>query len=514
VSCRSTGLLGAVPVNPRRYRAPVEDGSVLADPPLAQAGPILAANQSLLDNASIHIDGIPLPDFRRRAREEAVALARQYLTECGERPHSPDSTTGLLLSGHQPAIFHPGVWVKNFALNGLARRHGLVPLNLIADNDAAKSTSLRFPVPGDPDTVHLQSIPFDRFDGRAPYEDRRVQDESLFRTFVERTERIWRHWGFTPMLPEVWADVLHQYKRTPLLGECLAAARRAWERRWGCHNLELPLSRLCDSEAFACFIRHLLNDLPRFHAIYNESLREYRRSHGVRDRSRPVPDLAREGDRYEIPFWALRPGEQRRKRLALRPGESVPAGVRLRTRALMTTLFARVCLGDGFIHGIGGGKYDEVTDAIIERWLGLTPPRFFVLTATLRLPLPAFPTRRNDVRAAAQRVRDLVWNPQRHLAAEAMIDPAVRQLAVEKERHIREEPRGKAERRARYQSLRLLTEALRPWVGKQIEAAQADHDCRAAEWLANRKLLRRDFAWSLFPHDMLSAFCRRFLDPA
>jgi hypothetical protein len=404
--------------------------------------------------------------------------------------------------------------VKNFALNGLARRHGLVPLNLIADNDAAKSTSLRFPVLGDPDAVHLRSVPFDRFDGRAPYEDRRVQDESLFRTFVERTERIWRHWGFTSMLPEVWADVLHQYKRTPLLGECLAAARRAWERRWDCHNLELPLSRLCDSEAFAGLVRHLLNDLPRFHAIYNESLHEYRRLHGVRDRSRPVPDLAREGDRFEIPFWALRPGDKRRERLALRQGESVPAGVRLRTRALMTTLFARLCLGDGFIHGIGGGKYDEVTDAIIERWLGLRPPRFFVLTATLRLPLPAFPTRPNDVRTVAQRVRDLVWNPQRHLAADAMTDSSVRQLVVEKESRIREEPRGKAERSTRYQSLRLITEALRAWVGKQVELAQADYHRRAAEWSANRKLLRRDFAWCLFPRDMLSAFCRRFLEPA
>jgi hypothetical protein len=503
-----------VPVNPRRYRAPVEDGSVLADPPFSQAGAILAANQSLLDNTSIRIDGIPLPEFRRRAREEAVALAHQYLTQCGESAPSVPSATGLLLSGHQPELFHPGVWVKNFALNGLARRHGLVPLNLIADNDAAKSTSLRFPVLGDPDSVHLQAIPFDRFDGQAPYEDRRVQDESLFCTFVERTERVWRHWGFNPMLPEVWADVLHQYKRTPLLGECFAAARRAWERRWGCHNLELPLSRLCDSEAFAGFVRHLLNDLPRFHAIYNQSLHEYRRLHVVRDRSRPVPDLAREADRFEIPFWALRPGEARRERLALRPGESAPAGVRLRTRALMTTLFARICLGDGFIHGIGGGKYDEVTDAIIERWLGLRPPRFFVLTATLRLPLRAFPTRPNDVRAAAQRERDLVWNPQRHLAADVMTNPSVRQLVVEKETRILEASRGKAGRRARYEALRTITEALRPWVSEQIEVAQAEHHRRAAEWSANRKLLRRDFAWCLFPRDMLSAFCRRFLDPA
>ena len=48
----------------------------------------------------------------------------------------PDaSADSLLLAGHQPELFHPGVWVKNFALNGLARRHGATPLNLVVDND-------------------------------------------------------------------------------------------------------------------------------------------------------------------------------------------------------------------------------------------------------------------------------------------------------------------------------------------------------------------------------------------
>ena len=47
----------------------------------------------------------------------------------------------------------------------------------------------------------------------------------------------------------------------------------------------------------------------------------------------------------------------------------------LRPRALTLTLFARVCLGDFFIHGIGGGKYDEVTDAIIRDYFGIEPAR-------------------------------------------------------------------------------------------------------------------------------------------
>src|SRR5207253_1004951 len=37
-------------------------------------------------------------------------------------------------------------------------------------------------------------------------------------------------------------------------------------------------------------------------------------------------------------------------------------GIRIRTRALITTLAARLLLGDLFLHGIGGAKYDQVTD--------------------------------------------------------------------------------------------------------------------------------------------------------
>ena len=50
----------------------------------------------------------------------------------------------------------------------------------------------------------------------------------------------------------------------------------------------------------------------------------------------------------------------------------LPAGsIRLRTRALTTTMFSRFLLGDLFIHGIGGAKYDELGDEIARRFFGI-----------------------------------------------------------------------------------------------------------------------------------------------
>src|SRR5207248_1608241 len=107
------------------------------------------------------------------------------------------------------------------------------------------------------------------------------------------------NWGFAPLLPEMWAEMLRQHERTPILGEIVSATRRCYERRWGCRNLEIPLSRLCETRAFQRFARHIAADLPRFHAIYNDSVAEYRRRNHVRSRNHPVPDLARSGDVLE-----------------------------------------------------------------------------------------------------------------------------------------------------------------------------------------------------------------------
>src|SRR5262249_46969826 len=213
-----------------------------------------------------------------------------------------------------------GVWVKNFAMQGLARAHGATPLNLVVDNDTAKTTALRVPVLTGTDVLqaHIAHVPFDHWAGEAPYEERTIRDRALFAGFAEQVVPLWHNWGFVPLLPEFWAEARRQADRTALLGECLAAARRAVERRWGCHNLELPVSRLCDTEPFAWFACHLLAHLPRFHAVYNDCVHEYRRVYGIRSRNHPVPDLAVHGDWLEVPFWAWRAGQAQRGRLLAR----------------------------------------------------------------------------------------------------------------------------------------------------------------------------------------------------
>lgn len=508
------------------YRAPSQEG-VLAHPPEGEIGSLLEKNRAILRDESIQIDGTPLPQFRAQAVIEVLAAARQYLRDAGE-PVPSHADGPLLMSGHQPELTHVGVLVKTFALSGLARRYGLTPLNLIQDNDTVKNTSMRMASLGkmgehvseqlsepkhqhlNPADVQLLLLPYDKFEGEASFEVRPILDPEIFRGVVPRTQPITGTWGFRPILPEFWQEMLRQERRTPILGEIICSTRRSWERRWGCHNLEIPLSRLCATNAFQRFARHVLNDLPSFHAIYNECVIAYRKRHGIHSRHHPVPDLAQTGDVLEAPFWRVRKGQEKRERLLMKPGH-MPDLTGLRSRALTTTMFLRLCLSDSFIHGIGGAKYDEVTDAILKRWLGIEAPGFIVLTATLHMPFPHLPMASADLDAAERKRRDLRWNPQRHLSEDASRQPETRRLVNEKAQLLSDEPSGKRERKEWFRRLRALTEQLRPLVAEQYAQAEREVEVRRIEAQANEILTRRDYPWCLFPEDVLRDFCRKLL---
>ena len=52
----------------------------------------------------------------------------------------------------------------------------------------------------------------------------------------------------------------------------------------------------------------------------------------------------------------------------------------------MTTMYLRCFISDLFVHGIGGGTYDELTDDIMWHWLEIEPPAYLISSASLHLP--------------------------------------------------------------------------------------------------------------------------------
>jgi hypothetical protein len=521
-----------------RLQAPKEDGALLAAPPLADVPLLVERNRQRLAGGARPLLGRSFQELRQRAQDTVLAAAQQYLRQAGE-PVPDFSSASLLLAGHQPELFHPGVWIKNFALNRLARRTGATPINLIVDNDAVKATSLHVPALAD-GPARLLFLPFDHGVSDVPYEERPVLDEAFFESFPDRVPH---DWGFTPMLDDFWQEVRQQGRRTSLLGERFSAARRAYERRWGCHNLEVPVGRLCDTETYLWFALHLFSELPRFRELHNRTVHAYRRRHGLRSKNHPVPDLAIDGDWHEAPFWAWRAGGQRRAHLFVRrrpgvielrcgkePGRVLPwdqgqspavalaawkemraAGYKIRSRALTNTLYARVFLGDLFVHGIGGGKYDELTDELIRGFYGLEPPCYLVLSGTLLLPFPRHNATVADCRRLWQTWRDLRYNPQRHLDEAAQRNGVAGELVRAKIDWIKKHYHGRQERLERFDRLREITDQLRRYLeGAERNAQRRWQECQQ-QVEANTMLNRRDYAFCLYPEQVLRPFCSQFL---
>jgi hypothetical protein len=525
----------------RKLSAPLQHGAVLIDPPLQLVEQWLAGDSSL-ESLDLSLCGQSLRSLRHQARQAVIKAAHAYLAEAGQE--LPDvAGNQVLAAGHQPEVFHPGVWVKNFALCGLAKAHGLVPLNLVVDNDTVKSTALALPCwpPGhqhQPQSYRIKKVAFDARSTQLPYEEHQVGDEAMFASFPDRATTCTRSWPFPPLLAEYWSEVQRHCRRTSLLGERLAAGRRALEQRWGCRNLELPVSRLCDTQPFAWFAAHLFGDFERFFTIYNDTVGAYRRAHGLRSRNHPVPDLVADGDWRELPFWAWRAGAKRRGRLFVRRAgrgfelksddETWPAlpaepstfvqtwqelrrrGFKIRSRALTTTLHARLLVAHTFIHGIGGGKYDELTDEIMRRFYGIDPPGYLVLSTTLLLPLETFVATLEQRRQMSWKLRDLHWNPQRHLSPQTAAGQ-VRELVEQKQTIVAGLATDGPVGWERHLLLRQLNAQLQPFVGDALETTSRQLARTDAELAANAILRRRDYPFCLYPETLLRGYCEQFL---
>ncbi len=525
------------------FRAPSGDGGALIAPSPGEWDRVLAENRTIREQWRYDVQGRPLDELARQARRDLLWAAVAYTRRYRNAPSpADDAAPELFLAGHQPELFHPGVWLKNFVLGALAQQRGAVAVNLLIDNDTVKGTSLKVPT-GVPETPRLTPVPFDAAGEPVPYEERRVVNGALFRSFGRRAAGAVRSLVPDPMVERLWPLACQRAREEGNLGLALAQARHTFEGRWGLKTLEVPQSRVCAGTSFRWFAVHLLAQLPRFHKEYNAAVAHYRRRHGVRSAAHPFPDLAGKDGWLEAPFWIWTTTHPRRRplfaafrrgRVIVSDGESLEielpvtaegdgaaaverlcalesSGVKVRSRALTTTLWARLALSDLFVHGIGGAKYDEVTDRLFERFLGLPAPRLMVVSGTLLLPVRAPAASVDEQRELKQRLWQLRHHPERFLEENLHDGQGEHnepwRLIAEKRRWI-ETPQTRENARRRCRAIREINVALQPYIsGRRARTHERLGEVNRA--LEAARLLRwREFGFCLHPEDSL----RRFLD--
>jgi hypothetical protein len=520
----------------RALRAPRESRTALVEPPVESVARLLQRNADI-PLEGVRLLGRPLMDLARLGRAhllvEADAYTRQYRDVSAT---VGNGSSKIILAGHQPELFHPGVWFKNFVLDRLACTQDAVAVNLVMDNDTCRSASIRVPT-GSIDRPTVEVVAFDAPGRATPWEDRLIVDVECFRSFGERAARAVEPLVANPLVRELWPMAIEATRQGMKLGTAIAQARHVYEGRLGLSTLELPLSCVCRSEAFAWFAAWLLVEAPRVRDVYTAAVRDYRAANHVRSVAHPVPDLAVDGEYCESPLWVWSKDDPQRRHLFVavyrdrlvltdrgkwrceiianadapeKIAERLQAldkqGIRVRPRALTNTWYARLVLGDLFVHGIGGAKYDEVTDRIIAELFGITPPAYLTVTATLRLPVAHASEAEGLLRGLVQRRRALRFHAET-LAGDSdpawMIAAERKRACIEAYRAAQTRPWNRGTARRLHEEVSAANAAFSPWIAGELPTLD-DEETKLKERLRGEQLLgSREHSFCLFPREAI-----------
>ena len=454
-----------------------------------------------------------------------------------------------IITGHQPEMMHPGVWIKLVAAARLARRTGRKALFVCVDHDLTNGILLNLP---------------SRQDGRWRAKSVPLGSPGLH-TFEQERPRSADEWARLLNDPAIGhVDSAWPVFRDSFLSGGSDKSPKDYIDRWsrGIHALmtacgEAPIPMVRVSEMFLPnapptddrsypFVATVLQSAGPFAESYNRALRDYRSHRGIRGEAHPIPDLAIKGERTELPFWiSTGDGPRARlyvtpevggsisifadaspvctiesRRLYMEPFEALSTALgawRIRPRALVLTMYLRLFHCDLFIHGIGGAKYDIITDSIIRDFFGVEPQGYACVTATARLAFGDSPSADavDGVAGARNRLRTARFNPQRLIplsgaTGDVATALAEREASIKEARNLRETaPNDHAARRNAFHRIRHANQQIASLCPKLV--VDAERDMAAALLAADDRVVTQSREWftGLYSLNQLRALCAR-----
>lgn len=411
----------------REYPLPVRPGEVLCSPRLAEWERCIGTHQGRVPGWNFSVLGMPGAELRRRTRFRLW----------GKSEHDP-----LIVTGHQPVFFHGGIWIKCFAVRqAVAHIPGASGYYVNVDSDHVAELDMWLPGADEEGLVRrrigiglVPGLPLERqpVPGEAEWDALARAGGEVLATLPPEAGRdqLLERWNrFAAIVRQERDHMVAAGITGKGLARLMASCRRRLEEEEGdvaAKALGLPrdqvptlgetyVSSISETPEFARFALAWMAEAERLKDVYNGQLARYRRARGYRSKANPFPDLRRYGEQIEVPFWCVDPKEGRadlfvvpqgggRITLTTRHGELLQldlnapeeavdqllaAAVNLRPKAVPLSLFLRMFASDLFVHGVGGGRYDHITDGVIRGWWGVEPPVYAVVSASLPLPLAA-----------------------------------------------------------------------------------------------------------------------------
>ncbi len=437
------------------------------------------------------IENSAVKPLRQQARKRLVDSAEQFVMRLSavanaaglhslDRPFltGDPATTPIMMTGHQPVIFHSGLTFKYQTTELFAMQHRMIAVAIVIDTDEGDAGAFQYPsvdaplrrpeVSAIPVVPHLvyRSATLAREPGLFSA-SRLKSGESLSAEFQ----------AIKNDLPDDGRDstttafhkVAQQYAALEKSAPTDCSTMEAnlivrWNAGIGGQMLELPLSAICSFPEFIQFTVPIFERPFEFAQCYNQTLSSFRTEHRIHNDANPFPNLTIEDDWCELPFWMVDHSAGSRNVLRIRresggilletnhehvlsfskhnAAEALAsllfAGRQLVPRGALITATLRLLFSDLFVHGTGGGKYDRCTDALIRNWWCAEPSPFAVASASRFLFIEQR-TKLRQLQRVESQLRDMQYNPQRFLGTNVFPRALEAQLAgllLEKETSV------------------------------------------------------------------------------
>jgi hypothetical protein len=416
-------------------------------------------------------------------------------------------TTPIIATGHQPTLWHPGILAKDLAADALAKHVGGSTLHVVVEHNPLGPVTLDLPtrqgqrfgvnrfVLGDPPAGHATPP------NRAPTLDRNQVAQQLSGLGASNELPFVRD-GLRRIAEAYATAGEHEH-----LAAQTTAALDALKRPY----LNGPMPTRPSSDIVTKhFVDRLLSDPVGCVRSYNRAALAYPDA-GIRPlylgRDVVEAPLWAQGEGVSVPVF-IDLGDSERPFLFTQHEQIDLTGPEalayLRPRAITLSALMRSEHCDLFIHGTGGGVYDQVTERWWRDWVGETLAPMAVVSADVYLPFDAPLATRDELTQAQWFAHHLPHNVDRYTDAE---DDAEAALIREKQRLLdhMDDDRDKRRRSKAFQRIHAINaELCAHHQAKLAEAAERLKQTRVG--VANAAIARRrDWCFALYPPDSLRA---------
>ncbi|HWB18728.1 MAG TPA: hypothetical protein VG711_00385 [Phycisphaerales bacterium] len=421
----------------------------------------------------------------------------------------------LVMTGHQPVLWHPGVLAKYFAVEAFAKAAGGSCANLVIDTHEGDFGELAIPVRAANGRISARTERM--IDGEGENAMCFQKAHHPMRVEVNRGDT----WGFVIDGLETMRKVIE--RRAHEQNAAMQMARAMDDLRIevagsGEEMKAVGASDLMKTSLWRVMAGAMAKDAGACARAYNAAAQRHSEA---RVEFLSVNETAGSGG-AELPVWVVGKSGAKRRGFAadVEAWLQNPAMVNLQPRALLTTAIVRIGLADLFVHGRGGGVYDRIMEEWMKEWLGVTPAPMTVVSADVLLPLGVEQPSAGGVRGAIAQARRMEHDPPLNIPVPVEVGdmmgtvefvpsiPETRRPTEWKQtwvRRIAGMERGSAERRAAYRKMHAELAKRREAAREMISQAREDVEeerRRSADWKIAAK---RDWAFPLYPQAQMKA---------